>query len=162
MKKECPNCGIVKGLESFQNNKSMKDGKQCYCRDCHNAAGRASKKRHLKTNTLKTREWRENNRDQATATTRRWSAANREKRQETTREQRRLHPEKHRARAAVERALKQGLLVRPAICPACGCEDQGGVDGRTLIQAHHDDYAKQLDIKWLCVSCHSKTHYALG
>lgn len=29
-----------------------------------------------------------------------------------------------------------------------------GTDGRTLLQAHHDDYRRPLDVRWLCVGCH--------
>ena len=52
----------------------------------------------------------------------------------------------HRAQAAVYRAIKRGELVRPAVCAQCG---KGG-----RIEAAHADYARPLDIRWLCVSCH--------
>lgn len=36
------------------------------------------------------------------------------------------------------------------------------VCGRTRnVDAHHDDYAKPLDVRWLCRSHHRKLHYDL-
>lgn len=56
-----------------------------------------------------------------------------------------------------ERAIEQGLLVRPDKCETCS---QGGVfkDGRTAIQAHHDDYNYPLRVRWLCQVCHHEWH----
>ena len=56
--------------------------------------------------------------------------------------------------AQVARALRDGVLVRPAACSACG--NPGRVDG------HHDDYAKPLDVRWLCASCHRAWHSEHG
>lgn len=46
-------------------------------------------------------------------------------------------------------AIKSGKLLRPDACDKCG---QGG-----RIEAHHDDYSKPLEVRWLCVPCHGKT-----
>lgn len=53
------------------------------------------------------------------------------------------------AQQAVYRAIKRGQLVRLP-CEACG--DTKKTD------AHHDDYSKPLDIRWLCRSCHLRHH----
>ena len=50
----------------------------------------------------------------------------------------------------VRNAIKSGKLVRPTNCSNCNKE------GR--IEAHHDDYTKPLEIRWLCRSCHSEHH----
>ena len=53
----------------------------------------------------------------------------------------------------VRTALKNGDLVRPSSCSRCG---RTGVcsDGRSIIQAHHHDYSKPLEVEWICSSCH--------
>lgn len=61
----------------------------------------------------------------------------------------RRHPEKVDARNAVAIALYKGLLVRPETCSACGVQDK-------KINAHHPDYAKPLDVVWLCYRCHAE------
>jgi len=61
-----------------------------------------------------------------------------------------LNLEAHRARHAVIRALKKGDLVRPRQCLRCQKE------GR--LEAHHPDYAKPLDVLWLCPPCHTLVH----
>lgn len=61
------------------------------------------------------------------------------------------------AQNMVEYAIRQGVLVRPSQCEQCG--DSGTMkDGRTRIQAHHCDYNKPLEVKWLCQKCHHIWH----
>lgn len=53
------------------------------------------------------------------------------------------------ARQAVRRALESGQLLRqPCFC------------GRTRVDAHHDDYSRPLDVKWLCRTHHNELHHA--
>lgn len=60
---------------------------------------------------------------------------------------RNLH--KVRAHKRVQRAVRAGLLVRPAACEDCGAE--------CAPQAHHDNYDEPLAVRWLCGLCHGKT-----
>lgn len=55
-----------------------------------------------------------------------------------------------RAHELVYEAIKRGELVRPTVCSGCG---EGG-----RIEAHHDDYSKPLDVRWLCPRCHKARH----
>jgi ribosomal protein S27AE len=63
---------------------------------------------------------------------------------------RREHPEEvrvlGRARQAVYVAVKKGTLIRPDTCEQCG-------QVRKITAAHHD-YARPLDVRWLCSPCH--------
>jgi hypothetical protein len=58
-----------------------------------------------------------------------------------------------RAHHAVKAAIAEGRLVRPARCETCA--------EATYAVAHHDDYDKPLDVRWLCRPCHSRHHAAL-
>lgn len=66
--------------------------------------------------------------------------------QKTRRER---YPEKYKARNAVSNALRDGRLVRMP-CEVCG---------DTKSQAHHDDYKKPLQVRWLCFKHHRETEH---
>lgn len=52
------------------------------------------------------------------------------------------------AHRAVKSAIRNGVLVREP-CEVCGKEK---------VDAHHDDYSKPLDVRWLCRFHHLKHH----
>ena len=58
--------------------------------------------------------------------------------------------EKRKAHKVVEQAIAKGDLVP---LPCCEC-------GAVPAEAHHDDYAKPLDVRWLCSKHHSALHRA--
>lgn len=94
---------------------------------------RAWRKAHPEYGKLVMRAWRQNRPDAA--------AAIRRKYKENWRDRILAHK-------AVERAVKAGRLVRPPACSACGTNG--------LIEAHHPDHSKQLEVQWLCRTCHVK------
>ena len=70
-------------------------------------------------------------------------------------------PWKHRAkedpsripvRNALHKAIKEGLVVRPDHCVAC--------KKVCIPHAHHESYARPLDVIWLCHACHMWLHAA--
>ena len=61
------------------------------------------------------------------------------------------YPAKVNARQLVKKAIRHGDLVRPANCECCNVSD-------VMIEAHHSNYDKPLDVNWLCKSCHCDWH----
>jgi hypothetical protein len=59
-----------------------------------------------------------------------------------------------RANSMVFEAILRGDLVRQP-CEACK------VPG-SHAEAHHDDYSKPLDVRWLCKGCHKRHHLQFG
>jgi hypothetical protein len=55
------------------------------------------------------------------------------------------NPEKVRAHSRVAHAVRRGDLVRQP-CEECGS---------TETHAHHDDYSKPLEVRWLCAVHHA-------
>jgi transposase-like protein len=56
---------------------------------------------------------------------------------------------KRRIHSMVSQAIKSGKLHRGP-CETCGATEH--------IDAHHDDYSKPYDVRWLCHSCHMSLH----
>jgi hypothetical protein len=63
-----------------------------------------------------------------------------------------------RVRAIVTKAIARGRLIQKP-CETCG-DNSKQKDGRSAIQAHHDDYNKPLEVRWLCDPCHREWHRA--
>lgn len=102
------------------------------------------------------REWRAANRQRAREIQRRTDA--RIERRTRKRDRRRSSPEKDAARHAVARALLNGELVRPETCERCGQDPGRAIGGRAMIEGHHVDYSRPLDVEWLCARCHADEH----
>lgn len=61
------------------------------------------------------------------------------------------------AQNALETAIKNGSIQRVNECQECGASGVM-IDGRNIVQAHHDDYEKPLEVRWLCQKCHFSWH----
>lgn len=68
------------------------------------------------------------------------------------------HRFKNKARRMIFAAVERGEIVRPSICEECDGPGREYKDGRAGIHAHHDDYAKPLEVRWLCGDCHDAVH----
>lgn len=49
-----------------------------------------------------------------------------------------------------QKALRDGVLVRPNYCGNCG--------RKCVVDGHHADYDLPLVVQWLCRDCHQKWH----
>lgn len=58
------------------------------------------------------------------------------------------------ARAALNAAVNRGVVEKPSSCTQCG---KTGV----VIEGHHDDYSKPLEVFWVCKDCHTEVHRAI-
>lgn len=61
------------------------------------------------------------------------------------------HKEKQNARELVVASLRRGVLLRPKKCSECPSRN-------CKIEAHHDNYSKPLEVRWLCKNCHRIFH----
>lgn len=140
LRKLCRRCNVSKSRDLFSRRAQATDGLQAWCKDCrreryheNRAAEISNAKRHAIANPEKVREAK-----------RRWRAKN--PRYQYLDDD----PIKVSARRQVYNAVSRGDLVRPSYCTRCGaaCKPEG----------HHPDYAKPLDVVWLCRQCHGKEH----
>lgn len=107
-----------------------------------------SYKRHAVKRRAKRAEYREKNREKVLAADREYTRTRRPKRTKD--------PAKAWARMEAWKAVQRGDLV-PQPCESCG-EFPVLQDGRRAVHAHHDDYSKPLEVRWLCYPCHGKEH----
>jgi hypothetical protein len=64
------------------------------------------------------------------------------------------------AHQQVSVAIAEGRLIRPEGCELC--PSKRGDWPTWTIHAHHEDYARPLDVIWLCTSCHQRVHTGHG
>lgn len=107
--------------------------------------------RHKAELNAKSTQYNREHPEQRRATCKRYYENNLEK--ESLRQKKYLenNPEKYQAHLAVQRAIRSGDLI-PQPCEMCGAKKAS---------AHHDDYRKQLDVRWLCHKCHMSWHSKL-
>lgn len=182
--KMCVYCREQKTLDNFCKNKRSKDGLHNICRVCASAYHKTYRENHKKDLAQYYKEWKRKNKEKLKEYKHQYYQENKDKiyahkdllmqdeeyvrrylvrkrkqsrkyRQEhkeeirnSTRKYRKNNPEKYRAHQLVLYAMRRGTLLRQP-CEKCGAEKA---------EAHHDDYSKPLDVRWLCHSCHIKWH----
>jgi hypothetical protein len=135
MHKSCKVCGTTRPLDDFYKHPQMADGRLNKCKQCCREAAKANRDARLDY-------YRQYDRE-------RLSTENRKK---TLAEKQRLYRarnrKKHEARMAVFRAIRAGVITKRP-CEICGTFPA---------DAHHDNYERPLDIRWLCRMHHLIEH----
>lgn len=100
------------------------------------------------------KQWRDRNRDRDNATAKLWRSRPEVKARydEYMRKYRSANREEISARQKVRYALITGRLVMEP-CETCGSTRN--------VDAHHDDYSKPLNVRWLCRRHHKELHAQL-
>lgn len=142
----CRRCALILPIDAFYNDKRSADGRASICRDCLSAKRRRNRVARL--DHYRARERARLARDRAIRRARR---KQRELATGYNRKGRRPpeDPIKARARRLAWNAIQRGILVRLP-CEVCG--DLRG------IHAHHEDYSRPLDVRWLCQLHHLRHH----
>lgn len=63
------------------------------------------------------------------------------------------NPDKVKSQVALRYAVKAGKIIKPKFCNDCQREFP-----LHQIHGHHEDYSKALEVKWLCIKCHTRIH----
>jgi hypothetical protein len=135
--KTCFKCGESKSLSDFYKHKKMADGHLNKCKECT----KSDVWHHRRDNVERIRDYdRERSKKPEKMAA---IAAN-------TAAYRIKYPERYRANAAVNNAMRRGVLNKLP-CFICGAED---------VEAHHADYSRPLDVIWLCPAHHKEIHLA--
>ena len=138
MGKLCNSCGNTKSISEFGKRTASKDGLSPKCKLC---ASHYDKKRANLPHRVKARN--------SYQMTKSYTDSH----NKAAEKYRRKYPLKYKAHNMANNAIRDGKLFREP-CEVCESTDN--------IHAHHDDYLKPLNIRWLCASCHSKWHSING
>lgn len=133
--KKCFKCEVSKRLSEFYTHRGMADKHLGKCKDC-------TKKDSAK------RYWNEREKIIIYEKKRFKDPRRKRKKLEYQRIRRRRFPEKDKARRMVQIHLKSGKITKSP------CRDCGSL----MVQAHHTDYSKGLDVIWLCRQHHVIEH----
>lgn len=131
----CFKCHQDLPLDCFYKHPKMKNGVVRKCKECN--------KKDVSENYAKNRKY------YSAYDAKRYQTPKRKKlMQEYSRRQRLKSPEKAIARSRTAYAIRTGKLFRMP-CEKCG---------NPKSQAHHDDYSKPLEVRWLCFVHHREAH----
>lgn len=128
-------CGEIKPLSAFYKHKQMADGYLNKCKECT--------KKDVSDN------YRSNIDHYIEYEHKRSKISERkEKSLEYQKKRRALNKDKYYAHFSVNNAIRDGRLKKQP-CEVCGNKNT---------EAHHDDYSKPLEVKWLCRKHHLEIH----
>lgn len=147
--KKCFKCGKEKPLSEFYKHPQMGDGHLGKCKEC---ATRDSQERYLEKR--KDMEWFLSERERSREKSHRLNYQSHytpEQKKEIMRRFKENHPDKIRAANLVANAIRDNRLKKRP-CEICG-------DNK--VQAHHEDYSKPLEVRWLCIKHHNERHVEL-
>lgn len=133
--KTCYRCHKKKPLTEFYVCKQMSDVHFGKCKECYRI--------DVVTNRVKKLEYY-----RAYDHKRKNDPARREQRRRNSRRTTRLFPTKRNAHHIVWKAIRAKTLFKKP-CEVCGNPN---------VDAHHDDYGKPLEVRWLCVRHHHAAH----
>jgi hypothetical protein len=131
--KVCFKCGADKPLDEFYRHPMMGDGHLNKCKPCTRKDARANRLKNVEH--YRAYDVMRGSR-RTVEDCHRYAMEN---------------PEKRAAHNAVNNAIRDGRLTRQA-CMICGRQDTHG---------HHDNYARLLDVTWLCPPHHFERHKTL-
>lgn len=133
----CCTCKEALPPADFYSCKRSPNGLKAQCKRCHNSTS------------IRTRDI-ENTRRIRRESGRRVRVLNLDAVRGRERLRKRPVDERVMARRKLNTAVQCGKLIRPKVCSICF--------GGGKITAHHDDYSRPLDVRWLCWGCHGKEH----
>ena len=150
--KACKKCGVEKSLDEYYAIKGNKDGKSGKCKDC-------TKKDVQKNYRKNIDHYKEYDKKRAMLPHRvearkayLKTEAGKVSKSKTIKKYRENNPNKYKAHTIVGNAVRDGKLFKEP-CEVCGAKK---------VHAHHDDYSKPLNIRWLCDKHHNEWHKENG
>lgn len=144
--KFCRKCQTTKSLSLFGIDRRREDGTALNCKEC---TARLCRERNRGNEKVLAR-YRKRNADEEYKALRKEIQQRPEVKLRNAEQQRRwrsVNKHKRHAHSVVAWAIKKGRLLKQP-CEVCGGD----------AEAHHDDYSKPLEVRWLCPLHHAREH----
>lgn len=145
--KDCYGCGKRKDESMFYANGASADGLTYRCRVCLSDYQKARRER---LNASRPDGWKKKTQDMA-AYRKAWNEAHPGYMTKAKAEWLKKNKDRQRVKDAFRYALRTGKLVKMP-CQVCG---------EVEVEGHHPDYARPLDVVWLCREHHMEIHKAV-
>ena len=138
--KTCSCCKKQFTLEFFQKRAASKDGFTASCKYCLRIRDAAKHKKFRDKRIQQMKEYAKTDFSKLSSklSKLKWKEKNKEKR---------------KSHIIVGNAIRDKKLLKEP-CKVCGSTER--------VHAHHDDYSKPLDVRWLCAAHHRQWHAAHG
>ncbi len=147
LSKTCSKCGEEKGCDLFSKDKSRKDGLDPWCKGCKSEHQRNNREAANNRN----RVYRVVHKDKCNQYARDYMRSHKKERNQYAHRYKEDNPDRRAAHTFLNNSVRDGEITRPSCCDNCGVHSY-------RIEAHHSDYSKPLDVKWLCGNCRGKEH----
>lgn len=151
--KFCTSCDTEKQDEDFHKRAASKDGLSAKCRPCQSEYDKARANDPNRVQARKDYAKTPSGIAAGNSAKKTWAARNKEARGDCNRKYSQANPKKKTAQALVANQIRLGILKREP-CEVCG--------SGFSVHAHHDDYDKPLDVRWLCSPHHRQWHVENG
>ena len=151
-KKLCRGCNELKDVDLFSLSSKYKDGRQTRCKQCMATYYQA---RHKEIRDEQRRYWEQyssSNQEHLKQKSRQYRKCNGDKLSSYKKQYASNNGPKVSAKNIVRSYILTGRLVKLP-CEVCG---------KNPADAHHDDYQKPLDVRWLCRKHHKAWHVENG
>ena len=149
----CSRCKKEKAESEFY--KRTHGGSNRICRSCMQEYSRSYRKNNRTKVKVYAKVYMENNREAKAASDKKHGKTEKGKasRSKAIQVYDKKNPDKLRARRSVGNAVRRGKIKAPSLCEECKQHKK--------LDAHHDDYSKPLEVRWLCRRCHTDHHIKL-
>ena len=150
--KYCGACKTEKSLAEFGKRSASVDGLAAKCKSCQSAYDKARANKPERVALRAAYAATDAGKAAMNRGRAKYAEAHRQEATDRCKQYRAENPIKHKAHDLVAYAMRTGALIKLP-CEVCG--DPSDV-------AHHDDYEKPLDVRWLCASHHRYWHAENG
>ena len=155
----CPHCKQDLPLDQFYRRKDYPEKFVAWCKAClrwnsqrylNSAQGKANTAEYRKSESRRQALLRYNVSDKRIAVSRRYYLSGKQQAKEEAYKEKPEYWIRKRVRGLAYAALRRGEISR------YGCEFFALGDCHGRIEMHHDDYAKPLEVRWLCARHHKQ------